>query len=289
MSVSTRSPPVRVSALRTLSLVLAFAAAVGLIFGTAGFTAMEADRGVTANITDDENAYLGYAPVTDAVSDGESATVVEYRNQFATDLGEFDVDVSIADGASTDATLESVETPSSLDRGDAPAVDVTLRCAERETVPLLFEADGSGSGVSVSLDRVHTVTCVPAEPTVTGVRYAGVGNAFVDTDGRNGTVEAVVWLTDAEPGADGSEGALRAETVSTLNTSAPVRPQLSSNASNEPIAVIEFPDQGVAFFHPSWNGENHAAPGAGSGVGFADVPLDGATVSNTSVVDEGAD
>ena len=73
MSVSTRSPPVRVSALRTLSLVLALAAAVGLIFGTAGFTAMEADRGVTANITDDENAYLGYAPATDAVNDALQA------------------------------------------------------------------------------------------------------------------------------------------------------------------------------------------------------------------------
>ena len=289
MSVLTRSPPARVSALRTLSLVLAFAAAVGLIFGTAGFTAMEADRGVAANVTVDENAYLGYALVTDAVSDGESATVVEYRNRFATDLGEFDVDVSVADGASTDATLESVETPSSLDRGSVAAVDVTLRCAERETVPLLFEADGSGSGVSVSLDRTHTVTCVPAEPNVTGVRYTGVGNAFVDTDGRKGTVEAVVWLTDAEPGADGSGGTLRAETVSTLNTSAPVRPQLSSNASNERMAAIEFPDQGVAFFHPNWNGENHASPGAGSGVGFADVPLDAETVGNASVVDEDAD
>ncbi|EMA58319.1 hypothetical protein [Halorubrum lipolyticum] len=286
MSAVTRSPPARVSALRTLSLVLAFAAAVGLIFGTAGFTAMSADRGVTANVTDDEGAYLGYAPAADEVNGGESAAVVEYRNQFATDLDEFDVDVSIADRGSTDATLESVETPSSLDRGGVAAVDVTLRCSEGETVPLLFEADGSGSGVSVSLDRTHTVTCESGEPNVTGVRYTGVGNAFVDADDRDGTVEAVVWLTDAEPGADGSEGTLRAEAVSTLNTSAPVRPQLPSNASDERMAAIEFPEQGIAFFHPNWNGENHASPGAGSGVGFADVPLDAETVSNTSVVDE---
>ncbi len=51
MSTTARTPSARVSALRALSVVLAFTAAVGLVFGTAGFTAMEADRGVDVNVT----------------------------------------------------------------------------------------------------------------------------------------------------------------------------------------------------------------------------------------------
>jgi len=86
MSAATRSPPARMRTLRTLSLVLAFTAAVGLIFGTAGFTALEADRGVAVNVTDDERAFLSYEPLTDDVRHGEPAAVVEYRNQFGSDL-----------------------------------------------------------------------------------------------------------------------------------------------------------------------------------------------------------
>ncbi|WP_144798039.1 hypothetical protein [Halorubrum depositum] len=288
MSTASLSPTRRVSALRTLSLVLAFTAAVGLVFGTAGFTAMEADRGLAVNVTDDASAYLGYAPLADEVSDGEPAPVVEYRNRFGTDLDEFDVDVSIADPGATDATIESVDPPSSLDRGSAAAVDVTLRCSDRETVPLAFEVDGSGGGVGVSLNRTHAVTCVPTGPTVAGVTYSGVGNAHVETNGTDGTVEAIVWLTAANPGNGGPEGAIRSVTVENLNTSNPVRPQLP-DVSNERVAAVEFRDRGVAYFHPGWDGGKHAAPSAGAGVEFTGGPLDAETVSNASVVDEGDD
>jgi len=276
------------STLRRLGLVLALAAAAGLVFGTAGLTAMEADRGVAVNVTDDASAYLGYEPVADEVRDGESAPVVEYRNRFGSDLGEFDVDVSIGDPGATDATIESVDPPSSLERGSAAAVDVTLRCQERESVPLLFEVDANGGGVSVSLDRTHTVTCVPTGPTVTGVEYNGVGSAQVETNGTDGAVEAVVWLTEANPGDGGPDGSIRSVTVDHLNTSKPVRPQLPA-ASNESIAAIEFPERGVAYFHPGWNGERHAGPSAGAGIERAGGPLDAATVSNTSVVDGSTD
>ncbi|OYR42471.1 hypothetical protein DJ82_02480 [Halorubrum sp. Ib24] len=288
MSATARTPTADASALRTLSLVLVLAAAVGLVFGTVGFSAMEADRGLAVNVTDDASAYLGYEPLADEVRDGESAAVVEYRNRFGGDLGEFDVDVSIADPGATDATIESVEPPSSLERGSAAAVDVTLRCPEREAVPLAFDVDANGGGVGVSLDRTHTVTCVPTGPTVTGVRYAGVGNVRVETNGMDGAVEATVWLTAANPGEGGPEGPIRSVTVDRLNTSKPVQSQLPG-VSNERIAAVELPDRGVAFFHPGWNGEQHADPEAGRGVRFTDVPLDAATVSNTSVVDESDD
>ncbi|MDB2294390.1 hypothetical protein PM085_19465, partial [Halorubrum ezzemoulense] len=90
MNVAT-SPSTRVRPLRALSIALAFAAAAGLIFGTAGFTAMEADRGLAVNVTDDERAYLGYAPLADEVRDGELTAVVEYRNRCGSDLDDIDV------------------------------------------------------------------------------------------------------------------------------------------------------------------------------------------------------
>ena len=185
MSAPTRTPPTRVRPLRALSLVLAFTAAVGLVFGTAGFTAIEADRRLAVDVTNDTGAYLGYAPLTDEVREGEPTSVVEYRNQFGSDLDEFDVDVSIAGSGSTATEIESVGSPSALEAGSASVVNVTLRCPEEETVRLSFETDASGDGVSVSLNRIHAVTCVPKGPTTTGDRYAGVSNASA-ADGRDG-------------------------------------------------------------------------------------------------------
>ncbi|MES3160591.1 MAG: hypothetical protein PPP55_03360 [Halorubrum sp.] len=153
--------------LRAASIVLAFVAATALVLGTAGFTAMQVDRGFDVSTTDDERAFLAYYTLTDTVHDGEPTSVVAYRNQFERDLDEFHVDVSIVDPDDTETTLDADtpdEPPSdaseTAEQLDA-VVDVTLACPAEEEVHLQFEATGSGGGVSVSLDRVHTVTCLP--------------------------------------------------------------------------------------------------------------------------------
>ncbi|WP_281194178.1 hypothetical protein [Halorubrum sp. F4] len=185
MSTSTRTPPARVSALRTLSIVLAFTAAVGLVFGTAGFSAMEADRGLAVNVTNDGDAYLGYESTANETDSGESTAVVEYRNQFGNDLDEFDVDVSIVNSGNTDASIESANTPDELEKGNASSVFVTLTCSTGADVELLFEADGSGGGTSVSLDRTHTVTCLsPAEQLEIEFVGNGSGNAKIHGPAR---------------------------------------------------------------------------------------------------------
>jgi hypothetical protein len=175
MNVITRTPPARVSALRTLSVLLAFTAAVGLVFGTAGFSAMEADRGLAVNVTDDENAYLGYEPIANATGSGESTAVVEYRNRFGDSLDRFDVDVSIANAENVDASIESTTAPDELGEGNASPVTVTLSCSAGADVELSFEADGSGGGTSVSLERTHTVRCLSPADQVT-IDFVGKGN-----------------------------------------------------------------------------------------------------------------
>ncbi|RAW46312.1 hypothetical protein DQW50_04255 [Halorubrum sp. 48-1-W] len=183
MSTSTRTPSAQVSTLRTLSILLAFTAAVGLVFGTAGFSAMEADRGLTANVTDDGNAYLGYEPTANETASGESTAVVEYRNQFGNDLDEFDVDVSIVNSGNTDASIESTNTPDELGKVNASSVFVTLTCSTGADVELLFEANGNGGGVSVSLDRTHNVTCLSPDDQI-DIEFvgngSGNGNARID-------------------------------------------------------------------------------------------------------------
>ena len=152
MSPTARTPTADASALRTLSLVLVLAAAVGLVFGTAGFSAMEADRGLAVNVTDDERAYLGYEPIDTSVESGNATDVIEFHNRFSTDL-RLDVRVS-ADGDH----LSDVNT--TLTEGEKESVPVSLTCADGESIDLTFDVTGEGSGISVSLERTHTVTCV---------------------------------------------------------------------------------------------------------------------------------
>jgi hypothetical protein len=180
MSTTARTPSARVSALRALSVVLAFTAAVGLVFGTAGFTAMEADRGITANVVKDKNAYLGYETITDTVESGEPTDVVEFHNQFS---GELTLNVAvIVDGQHH----QDVSVP--LNQSEREPIEVTLTCSGAdEDVVLTFTATGNGSGVSVSLKRTHTVTCEPpdssgntASTSSTATNTTGTNTSFVD-------------------------------------------------------------------------------------------------------------
>ncbi|WP_143103849.1 hypothetical protein [Halorubrum sodomense] len=274
--------------LRALSIVLAFTAALGLIFGTAGFTAMEAQRGLAVNVTNDASAYLGYVPLTDEVHDGEPTAVVEYRNQFGTALDEFDVAVSIADPGSTEVAIESVDSPSSLDEGTAAAVNVTLRCPEREPVSLLFEADGSGGGVSVSLDRVHTVTCVPKGPTVTGIRFDDAANGRALVDGRHGEVTANVWVAETPPVEEAEDlTEVSFDGATPFDTSTKIRRQVNTVPSstvggNWKIVAVEFPDRNLTYLHPEWNEGAYDTPKAGGGVAY-DGTVDEAFLLNASV------
>ncbi|OYR82202.1 hypothetical protein DJ71_12225 [Halorubrum sp. E3] len=288
MNATTRSPTARVSALRTLSLVLAFTAAVGLIFGTAGFSAMEADRGLAVNVTDDESAYLGYEAVNHTVHDGEPTDIVEYRNQFDSDLGEFDVEVSSDHGRVT-----VVSAPEALGEGSKSRVTLVIRCDTRTTVPLLFEADGNGGGVSVSLDRTHTVTCVPKGPTVTGVIFDDASNGRVLVDGEDGAVAADVWIVGnppTEPTGDLSE--VEFDGTATFDTATKIRRQVNATPANWKIVAVEFPDRNVTYFHPGWDAGVYETPATADGVAYNGTVDEGlvasASVENGSVVVNGS-
>ena len=296
------------SALRTLSVVLAFAAAVGLIFGTAGFSAMNADRGLGVNVTADESASIGYEPLADTVHDGDSTPVVEYRNRFNGDLDEFDVTVSMLDPEGTNASITSTDAPSDLPSVTSRQVDVTLSCPVETAVDLRFEASGSGAGVSVSLDRVHTVTCTPKddrddgedrddgddEAVVTGVQFNDAANADIETDSGDGTVVATVWITEPTPVDE--EAGIEPVTFDPdhpLDTAKELRPEVVKQRADDlpndwKIVAVEFPGQEIAFLHPQWDAGEYDTPKTGEGVETTALPLDAEQLLEKSVVDEGA-
>ena len=146
--------PARTSTARALSVALAVVAAAGLIFGTGGFTAMSADRGVNVNVAGDDDAYLGYELTTETTTGNNSSTVTAeatYRNGFDGDLT-LEVTV-VVDGNEVDTETRT------LDPGSETVISVTRSCSAGETVDIAFEAAGDGPGVSVSMDRAHSVSC----------------------------------------------------------------------------------------------------------------------------------
>ncbi|GGI99784.1 hypothetical protein GCM10008995_07070 [Halobellus salinus] len=148
---------------KAIGLLLACVAAAGLVLGTAGFAAVDADRGVEVNVTGDDDAYLGYEPTVNGIPEipaNESTPIVSYRNRFGVDLDSVTVDVSRANPGAAVA-VESSDAPDRLGRGAAGPVHVTLSCSTERTVSLEFAATGTGPGVRVSLDRTLTVRCLP--------------------------------------------------------------------------------------------------------------------------------
>ncbi|MFW6382634.1 MAG: hypothetical protein ACOCZD_01180, partial [Haloferacaceae archaeon] len=69
---------------RTLILLLGGTGSAALSTGTGAFSSMEAERGVSVNVTNDEDAFVRYETPNDGAEteDGEQVTLVRVRNQF---------------------------------------------------------------------------------------------------------------------------------------------------------------------------------------------------------------
>lgn len=241
--------------LRTLSLVLAFMAATGLVLGTAGFSVAGADRALSIGIVDDEDAYLGFEELHEGdgpveLTDGEPKALVEYRNQVTENLTHLDVEVTAEAVGHGTPTASVEDAPDHLDVGQNGSVVVAVDFGGADEVELTFEANGTGDDVTV--DKERTVTVVPETVEVDDVIYNGVGSAFIEPIGQDGAVEAIVWY--ASDGDDVVEPEMYTGD-DRLDTSSPV--------SGSKIAAIEFPDQGIAFVHPQWDAGSHDQPNPG--------------------------
>ena len=219
------------SRLRTLSLVLAFTAAVGLVMGTAGFAAIDGDRGVEVTVTDDESAYFGINE-TDEVPVNEPATPVVFWNQFDVPLTSLDVDPT----AEGNATVELVDAPDGIDVGGSAPVTVVVHCNGEETVDLAFEVTATGDSVSVDTTVERTFDCAPSGSDI-HVSFIGQGAGHVEISGP----ESVFPLDDVvvywEQG-----GEEHSTVVSVTHSGAKIEGREGVNGK---IVAVEIPQYGV--------------------------------------------
>lgn len=121
---------------RQLGLIVAVLAALSMtLTGTAGFTGVEADRGVQVAVVDDDTAYLGVEQAPSNTTDGTADLNVTVTNRFPTgtelavtvETGNHSAAVDIASGESRTVSVTSVDCDGQLAiNGTGPAVSLHL-------------------------------------------------------------------------------------------------------------------------------------------------------------------
>ncbi|WP_199719448.1 hypothetical protein [Halorubrum sp. Atlit-26R] len=92
-----------------------------MITGTAGYSAIQAERSVDVTVADDENAYLAVENTNDSIETGSTRGVLRVTNQF---------------GREVDLTVDDVETTGSVEYDSVGGTnsDVTLHADEDEEI-----------------------------------------------------------------------------------------------------------------------------------------------------------
>jgi hypothetical protein len=148
---------------RVVSIVLALAAVSMLATGTLGFTSVSAERGVSVNVVDSEDAYVGVtacAPTHNGSGNGNGSGA-----------GSADVYVTVTNQYSTPVVVERIEgggNDANLD--DASRV---ISVGEVEQYPLQFDADevtvevtadGFDATVTDAVVESERKDCNPSQP-----------------------------------------------------------------------------------------------------------------------------
>lgn len=198
--------------LRTAGLGLAIVASLLLVSGTLGFTSTTADRGVSVNVANDENAFVGYESEdkTDVNPNTSQISVISVENRFEQSINVTDVELS-SDNEKISLSPESrEELPENIETGDTGEVEAAVDCTPSEEAEVSVTVTVSGDSIDVVLsdgsetvERSFTVSCVGNGNNAGGgnsssqepVRYTGSGGAELNTDGEG---EATVTFKSNE-------------------------------------------------------------------------------------------
>lgn len=233
---------------KTLSLVLAVIAAIGLLVGSIGFGTVTAERGVNLGVASDDNAYIGYDTTDMAVTDGDRVEIVTVTNRLHDDVSVTDVSV--------DAESLTFENPSepTLAPGEQAPIDGTVDCQAgvTETVEVTVSLEGGGVMASIygdTLTREFEVSCErPAPPA----RFTGAGN-FELLEDPSGETSITYWTTsmnDTRGDATSTRHALSSFQMNrTLQHQAPGRPG---------VVAVYIPAYDVTYVHPGFDLENES-------------------------------
>jgi len=240
------------SRLTLASVLLAAVASTGLVFGSAGFSSVAADRGVSVSVAADDDALVGYE--TDRIEVADSATVdlVTVENRLSSDVSVTDVAASTNDPS---VSVSSVSRPS-VDAGtrDAVRADVSCDAATETTVAVSVTVEGDGVTAAISGDtstRTFELECVEQNPQPDAARFNGAGNfEFGSTDAE--TVTVTYWTASKEQGdwtVDGPSDRTEVETSEKLNGQVDGGPK---------FVAVYVHELDTTYVHPNFDGD--AAP-----------------------------
>ena len=154
--------------LRRIAAVLFALALLVTVSGTGAYSAASADRGLTVEVVDDDEAYVGYEPeeriyAVNTTNQTTTETLVTVTNRFPSSVELTDVDVD----AHPALSVLIVDEPGTLEPGESGEIRAGISCDE-EVMSMGFSVSVSvdGEAVAAALDgdtetRTVSVSCSP--------------------------------------------------------------------------------------------------------------------------------
>lgn len=142
--------------MRHRRLILALFVLATAITGTAGYSAIQAERSVDVTVADNENAYLAVESLNPSVENGSTGDALRVTNQFGRE-----VDLSIQEVDTTGSVAYDSLNGSDDELGAGHSVSVVVRCSgtNNGTLDVMLFAESDDNELSVRTMQEVAVTC----------------------------------------------------------------------------------------------------------------------------------
>ncbi|PAU85163.1 hypothetical protein CK500_00380 [Halorubrum salipaludis] len=246
---------------RTLILLLGGGGSAALSTGTGAFSSATAERGVSMDVVEDKNAFVGYRSedrtLPDDLNGDGTVDLVTVTNQFTQKI-EF-VDAVIDEGA--DYFAEPNVPEENFEPGDSATVTAEPTEYPDDGIKVAVTVKIKGTGVAAEVFGDTATRRFQITKTSTVVHYNGKGTINVEGQPENSdTIEVDVYsIPNGSPTKQEKQDSLAsAETVK-------VEPNSNENLSGWVVAVEV---GGDIYQHPGWNESTCSfhAPKQGPGV-----------------------
>ena len=147
--------------MRHRRLILALFVLATVITGTAGYSAIQAERSVAVTVADDEDAYLAVENTNDSITNGSTSSVLRVTNQF---------------GREVDLTVDDIETTGSVEyesvngandgvmlvTGDTAVINASCAGTDDGELEVMLIVESDDNELSVRTVQVIDISCKSA-------------------------------------------------------------------------------------------------------------------------------
>ena len=152
---------------RRIAVVLFALALLVTVSGTGAYSAASTDRGLTVDVVDDDEAYVGFESTTvyatNTTNQTTTVTLATVTNRFSSPVELTDVDVD----AHPTLEIGLIEDSGTIGSGESLAIRAEIRCGETLiSSDVAVSVSLEGEDVAAALDgdtetRTATVSCSP--------------------------------------------------------------------------------------------------------------------------------